>query len=218
MGDVLERIRSCLVDLNRECVLENVEKALNEGYSATKIILGPMSDAMKEIGRLYEEGEYFIAELIEAADIFKDVMKKLNKLLYEEASKKKTSLKRLKIVIGTVKGDVHDIGKTLVSVMLQAAGHEVIDLGVDVDADKFINALREYKADILAMSALLTSTARYMRVVIEKLKEVGLRDKVFVLIGGAATTEEYAKEIGADGWAKDAIEAVNIVNEIAKRR
>ncbi len=218
MGDVLERIRSCLVDLNRECVLENVEKALNEGYSATKIILGPMSDAMKEIGRLYEEGEYFIAELIEAADIFKDVMKKLDKLLYEEASKKKTSLKRLKIVIGTVKGDVHDIGKTLVSVMLQAAGHEVIDLGVDVDADKFINALREYKADILAMSALLTSTARYMRVVIEKLKEVGLRDKVFVLIGGAATTEEYAKEIGADGWAKDAIEAVNIVNEIAKRR
>ncbi len=216
-NNVLKKIKECLVDLNSDCVLESVEESLKNGISATEIVLGPMSEAMNEIGRLYEEGEYFIAELIEAAEIFKEVMKKLDKLLREEA-KKASAKKRLKIVLGTVKGDVHDIGKTLVKVMLQAAGHEVIDLGVDVSADKFVDAVRKYNPDVLGMSALLTTTMRYMEVVINKLKEEGLRDKVFIIIGGAPTSKDYADKIGADAWAKNAIEAVKIVNKYAEKR
>ncbi len=211
---LFEELYRCMVDLDRDCVLKLVDKLLREGVSATEIVLGPMSKAMEEIGRLYEEGEYFIAELMEAAEIFKEAMKKLEPLIKEEAGKMKTR-RRLRIVIGTVKGDIHDIGKTLVSVMLQAAGHEVIDLGVDVDAEKFIEAIEKYKPDILAMSALLTTTSRYMKKVIEELERKGLRGKVKVIIGGAATTKEYAEKIGADGWARDAIEAVKLVNKLA---
>jgi len=215
---VLEKIRECLVKLDRVCVHSAVEEALKAGVSASTIVLNSMSKAMEEIGRLYEEGEYFIAELIEAAAIFKEVMAKLEKLLSSEVSQTATSRRRVRVVIGTVKGDVHDIGKTLVAVMLQAAGHEVVDLGVDVDAEKFIEAVVKYEADVLAMSALLTTTAKYMKVVVDKLREKGLRDRVFVLIGGAATTKEFAEEIGADAWGRDAFDAVRIVNEFAERR
>ena len=216
--EVVEKIRKCLVDLDGDCVLEGVEEALKLGISATDIVLGPMSEAMNEIGRLYEEGEYFIAELIEAAEIFKDVMRRLDKLLKEEAKKAASTKRRLKIVLGTVKGDVHDIGKTLVKVMLQAAGHEVIDLGVDVSAEKFIEAIRKHNPDVLGMSALLTTTMRYMEEVIKKLREEGLREKVFVIIGGAPTSREFAEKIGADAWARNAIEAVRIVNKYAEEK
>jgi len=216
--EVLKKIRECLVQLDKACVHSAVEDALRAGVSASSIVLGPMSRAMEEIGRLYEEGEYFIAELIEAATIFKEAMARLEKLISEEVSAKAVSRRRVRIVIGTVKGDVHDIGKTLVAIMLQAAGHEVVDLGVDVDADKFIDAVTRYNADVLAMSALLTTTARYMKTVVDRLKERGLRDKVFVIIGGAATTREFAEEVGADAWGRDAFEAVRIINELAERR
>ena len=215
--EVMEKIRECLVDLDGDCVLEAVEEALELGIGATDIVLGPMSEAMNEIGRLYEEGEYFIAELIEAAEIFKDVMKRLDRLLKEEARKASTK-KRLKIVLGTVKGDVHDIGKTLVKVMLQAAGHEVIDLGVDVSAEKFLDAVRRHNPDVLGMSALLTTTMRYMEEVIKELEKEGVRDRIFVIIGGAPTSKEFAEKIGADAWAKNAIEAVKIVNNYAEKK
>ena len=215
--ELMNKIRECLVDLDEDCVINGVEKLIEIGVSATEIVLGPLSDAMEEIGRLYEEGEYFIAELVEAAEIFKKAMKILDPLLRREAaSMAGKGRRRLRIVIGTVKGDVHDIGKTLVAVMLQAAGHEVIDLGVDVDAEKFVEAVEKYKPDIVAMSALLTTTSRYMEQVIKTLKERGLRDKVYVIIGGAATTREYAEKIGADGWARDAVEAVKLVNRLAE--
>jgi len=215
---IAKRIRRCLVDLDGECVEEAVEEALRAGASATEIVLGPMSEAMREIGKLYEEGEYFIAELIEAAEIFKGVMKRLEPLLRSEAAKAAAGgRRRLRIVIGTVKGDVHDIGKSLVRVMLQAAGHEVIDLGVDVDAERFVRAVKEHRAEVLGMSALLTSTAGYMKEVIELLKRRGLRDRVFVIIGGAATTPEFAKKVGADAWARNAVEAVRILNALAEK-
>jgi len=216
LSSVLNKIQECLVDLDKDCVLRYVEEALDKGFTATEIVLGPMSSAMEEIGKLYEEGEYFIAELIEAADIFKKVMEKLGRLLHKEASQLSGRRRCLKVVIGTVKGDIHDIGKTLVAVMLQAAGHEVIDLGVDVDSSKFIEAIVKYGAEVIGMSALLTSTAKYMKEVLEKLEKEDLRDRVFVIIGGAATTPEFAKEIGADAWARDAVEAVKIVNKLAE--
>lgn len=212
-SEVYDRIRECLIDLDKECVLEAIDEALEKGSNAIDIVLGPLSSGMMEIGHLYEEGEYFIAELIEAAEIFKKAMKKLNPVLEKEVSGYK-AMNRHKIVIGTVKGDIHDIGKTIIAIMLQAAGHKVYDLGVDVDAEKFIKAIIEYDADILCMSALLTSTAKYMEIVIKELEKRGLRNKVYVLVGGAAVTHEFAKKIGADGYGKDAIETIKLVNSL----
>ena len=208
----VERARICLVNLERNCVLESVKSALESGVPASEIVLGSLSKAMEEIGRLYENGDYFIAELIEAASIFKEAMKILEPRLKEEASRLKTT-RRARIVIGTVKGDVHDIGKTIVAIMLQAAGHEVIDLGVDVPAERFVEAVEKYHPDILGMSALLTTTARYMKTVIDELERKGLRS-LKIIIGGAATTSEFAREIGADGWAPNAIEAVKLVDSL----
>jgi 5-methyltetrahydrofolate--homocysteine methyltransferase len=209
----LEKARICLVNLERNCVLESVKSALESGVPASEIVLGSLSKAMEEIGRLYENGDYFIAELIEAASIFKEAMRILEPRLKEEASRLKTA-RRARIVIGTVKGDVHDIGKTLVAIMLQAAGHEVIDLGVDVPAEKFVEAVEKYHPDIVGMSALLTTTARYMKTVIDELERMGLRRSLKIIIGGAATTSEFAREIGADGWAPNAIEAVKLVDSL----
>lgn len=209
----LEKARICLVNLERNCVLESVKSALESGVPASEIVLGSLSKAMEEIGRLYENGDYFIAELIEAASIFKEAMRILEPRLKEEASRLKTA-RRARIVIGTVKGDVHDIGKTLVAIMLQAAGHEVIDLGVDVPAEKFVEAVEKYHPDIVGMSALLTTTARYMKTVIDELERRGLRRSLKIIIGGAATTSEFAREIGADGWAPNAIEAVKLVDSL----
>jgi len=213
---LLEVIKECLINLDGECVLENIRKALSQGIPASKIVLESMSEAMREIGKLYEEGEYFIAELIEAAEIFKDAMKMLEPKLKEEAKGVGLGRKRLRIVLGTVKGDVHDIGKTIVKVMLQAVGHEVIDLGVDVSAEKFVEAIEKYKPHVLGMSALLTTTMRYMGEVIKEIEKRGLRKKVFIIIGGAPTSEEFAKEIGADAWAKNAVEAIRILNKYAE--
>lgn len=208
-----------MIELDGDCVNASVDGAIQLGERATDVVLGPMSEAMREIGRLYEEGEYFIAELIEAAEIFKGVMKRLNPLLLEEARKGLSgSVDRVKIAIGTVKGDVHDIGKSLVAVMLQAAGHEVLDLGVNVPPEKFVEAVRDWGAEVIGISALLTTTARNMKDVIDALKREGLRDKVFVMIGGAATDEEFARRVGADAWGRNAVEAVKIVNEYVARR
>jgi 5-methyltetrahydrofolate--homocysteine methyltransferase len=116
-----------------------------------------------------------------------------------------------------VKEDVHDIGKTLVAVMLQAAGHEVVDLGVDVSADRFVEAVKTYRPHVLGLSALLTTTTSYIRVVIEELERAGLRDSVFIVVGGAATTPEFAKQIGADAWVSNALEAVKLLNQVADK-
>ena len=212
--ELMNKLKECLVDLDKECVLDLVKKLLEKNVSAIEIVLGPLSEAMEEIGKLYEEGEYFIAELMEAAEIFKEAMKILEPLIKSESAKMR-GRKRMRIVIGTVKGDIHDIGKTLVAVMLQAAGHEVIDLGVDVDSKAFIEAIEKYKPDIVAMSALLTTTARYMSEIIIDIEKAGLRDKVKIIIGGAATTKEFAEKIGADGWSANAIEAVKLVNKLS---
>lgn len=209
----LGMIKSCFVDLNKKCVLDGVEEALKQGVSASTIVLNCLSKAMEDVGKLYEAGEYFIAELLEATSIFKEAMKLLRPHLTQEASRLK-ACKRARVVIGTVKGDVHDIGKSLVSVMLEAAGHEVIDLGVDVPMEKFIEACERYKPDVIAMSALLTTTAGYMKVVIDELVKRGLRSGVKIVVGGAAVNEDFALRIGADGWAPNAVEAVKVINRL----
>ncbi len=205
-----------MVDLDRECTLEKVGEALDRGVDPRTILDEALCKAMEEIGRLFEEGDYSIAELIEASEIFKEVSRILEPHLAKYAAEAKG--KGIRIVIGTVQGDIHDIGKNLVATMLKAAGYEVIDLGVDVPPERFVEAVKKYNALVVGMSALLTTTRWAMKDVIEALKKENLRDKVVVVIGGAATNPEFAREIGADGWASNAVEAVRVVNELVDRK
>ncbi len=204
-GDVLARIRDSLVELRLDEVLRLVEEALKLGVSARDIVFRALSDGMRIIGEKFERGEYYLAELLLASEIFKECLRVLEPKLVEciEASGEVGT-----VVIGTVRGDIHDIGKNLVATMLRAAGFKVIDLGVDVPPEKFVEAVERYGADIVAMSALLTTVLDEMRRVIELLREKGLRDRVKVIIGGLPTTEEFAKSIGADAWGRDAVDAV----------
>lgn len=206
MEGVLERIKEALVDLDEEALLNAVEEALRAGVPAERIVFEAMSRGMEEVGKLFETGEYFLAEMIIAADIFRKAMERLQPLLEEAASS--AARARGRVVIGTVEGDVHDIGKSLVASMLRAAGFEVIDLGVDVPAERFAEAVEKYRPDIVAMSALLTTTMKNMERVVKTLEERGLRSRVKIVIGGAPTTPEFAERIGADAWARNAVEAV----------
>lgn len=216
MNDLLCNIRNNLVNLDLEGVIDSVTKALQNNIDPSSI-LGAITDGMEIIGEKFQRCEYFLPELIMAGEIAKEVLKILKLHLKPEELK----MKRLgKVVIGTVKGDLHDIGKNIVVMMLEAAGFEVIDLGVDVPSDEFIKAVKEHNADIVAMSALLTVTMPEMKTVIDELKKAGLRDKVKVIVGGAPVTQEYANLIGADGYGETAFDGVRICKEwiIAQER
>ena len=212
---LLKEIKEALINLDENKFLNLIDEALKKNIDVEKIVFQSMSEGMKEVGKLFEEGEYFLAEMIVAAEMFKKAMKKLEPKLFENVKEVKKLFKG-RIVIGTVKGDIHDIGKSLVASMLRAAGYEVIDLGVNVPAEKFVEAVEKYKPDILGMSSLLTTTVHQMKEVIRLLKEKGLRSKVKVIIGGLATSPEYAKIIGADGWGKDAVHAIQLVDRLIR--
>jgi len=160
---------------------------------------------LEDVGKKYEAGEYFLSELLFSASMVNDVMDVLNPYLKGIEFKRKGA-----IVLGTVKGDIHDIGKNIFKMFAQASGFEVHDLGVDVDEQKFVEKLKQTKAEILALSALLTTTRNEMKVVIDALVKNGIRGSVKVLIGGNAVDEKFAKEIGADAAARDAVEGVEI--------
>jgi len=210
MGEeLLEKIKNLMVDLEIDKVKEAVQEALNKNIPPLTIINKALSPAMEIIGEKYEKGEYYLAELVVAGDTFKEVMDILKPYL------KKQTLKKLgKVVIGTVRGDLHEIGKNIVATMLETAGFDVYDLGVDVPPEKFVEKVKEVDADIVALSALLTTTMIEMKNVIDEFKKAGLRDKVKIIVGGAPVTEEYAKKIGADAYGKDAVEAVKICKQL----
>ncbi len=184
-----------------------VSTALEAGISPTKILNDELVPAMAEVGRLFEIGEYFVPEMLVSARAMQAGVAMLKPLLAE------TELKGSgRVVIGTVLGDLHDIGKNLVIMMLEGAGFEVVDLGTNVPASKFVEAANG--AQIVAMSALLTTTMPQMKSTIDALREAGLRDRVKVIVGGAPVTKDYAGEIGADGYAPDASRAVRTVKEL----
>jgi len=199
----LEKIFEGILDGNANLVVAEVQKALDAGVGPADILNKGMIAAMGEVGRLFEEGEYFVPEMLIAARAMQKGLEILKPHL-SEADVQSPG----KVAIGTVKGDLHDIGKNLVAMMLEGAAFEVIDLGTDVSPERFIQAVREKGAQIIAMSALLTTTMPNMKNTIEALKEAGLRDKVKVMIGGAPVTQNYADQIGADGFAEDASRAV----------
>ncbi len=190
-------------------VKELVQKALDEGVDPKKILDEGLLLGMSIIGGKFKKNEVFVPEVMIAARAMNAGMSVLEPVLVSVGNK---SLG--KVVIGTVKGDLHDIGKNLVGMMIKGAGLEVVDIGVDVSATKFIDSAEEQQADIICMSALLTTTMPRMKEVIEELNNRGLRDKYIVLVGGAPVTEEYAKQIGADGYTPDASTAAEKAKEL----
>jgi 5-methyltetrahydrofolate--homocysteine methyltransferase len=176
-----------------------VRRMLSEGADPYEILYGSLLLAMREIGDNFNDDAVFIAEVLNAAQAWKKGYSLLKSIIVDE----KTPLLG-RVVIATVEGDVHDIGKNLVSVFLDAAGFEIVDLGVDVSADMIVDAVREHRPDILALSSLLTVTMTYHEVIIQALKDAGLRDGLIIFVGGAPITREYSIEIGADYYEKDA--------------
>ena len=192
-----------------EQAVDVTNQAIADGVEPQAIINGYMIKAMEEVGQRFQRGEAFVPNLLMAARAMKGSLDILKPLMKGDAS---TTLG--KVVIGTVKGDLHDIGKNLVASMLEGCGFEVINLGVDVPSDKFIAAIKENNADILCLSALLTTTMNYMKDVIEALKADGLRDQVKVMVGGAPVTAMFAEQVGADGYCEDASEAVALARRL----
>lgn len=204
-NEILRKLRDAIVNLDIEGIQKACKEAVEAGIPAYRAVTDGMAKGMELVGEKYENGEYFLPELIMAGETMKEGMKILEPYL------KGGEVKRMgKVVIGTVKGDLHDIGKSIVITLLNAAGFDVVDLGVDVPPEKFVEAVKNNNPDIVGMSALLTTTMIEMKNVIEALKEAGLRDKVKIIIGGAPITQEYAEKIGADAAARDAMEGVSI--------
>lgn len=188
------------------------EAALAENMSPKMMIEDYMIKAMEEIGRRFEAQQAFVPELLMAGRAMKSSLNLLQPVLKSSG----VSATVGKIVVGTVKGDLHDIGKNLVGSMFEGCGFEVIDLGIDVDSDKFIEAVKEHNVDIVGLSALLTTTMPYMKTIIEALTDAGLRDKVKVMVGGAPVSARFAAEIGADGYSDSANSAIVKAKELLK--
>jgi 5-methyltetrahydrofolate--homocysteine methyltransferase len=204
----LKEIYDAILEGERSAARTGVEQALAANIDPL-VILDAMITSMAEVGRLFEEGEYFVPEMLISARSMQEGMTILKPRLID-ADVKPAGV----VVAGTVKGDLHDIGKNLVCMMLESAGFQVIDLGSDVTPEKFVAAVQEKSPDIIAMSALLTTTMPNMRLVVDALKTAGLRDKVKVMIGGAPVTDAYAQEIGADGYSQDASRAVKLAKSL----
>lgn len=201
----LQQLYQAVVDGDAELSKSITEEALAEGVDALSLVTGHMVPAMDEVGRLFEQGEYFVPELLISARAMKASMDLIRPILVETGVPPTG-----RVVIGTVKGDLHDIGKNLVAAMLEGGGFEVTDLGADVDPEKFVEAVREHNADIVAMSALLTTTMPSMKSTIDALIAAELREKVKVMIGGAPVSAGFGEQIGADGYAENASLAVSM--------
>ncbi len=209
MQPVLQAIFDSILNGQQKVAVEKVNQALAEGLEPVEILNKGMVDAMAEVGRLFEEGEYFVPEMLIAARAMQSGLAVLKPQLVQANFKPIA-----KVAAGTVKGDLHDIGKNLVCMMLEGASFEILDLGTDVPAEKFVAAVKEQGANMICMSALLTTTRPNMRTTLEALKAAGVRQQVKVMVGGAPVTEGWAHEIGADGYAPDASRAVALARSL----
>jgi 5-methyltetrahydrofolate--homocysteine methyltransferase len=206
---ILGDLRQSVIDGDMNRTQELVAKAIAENMSAEQILREGLISAMAEVGRMFEAGEFFVPEMLIASRAMKSGLTLLRPHLI--AAKVQAVGK---VIIGTVQGDLHDIGKNLVGMMLEGAGFEVIDLGVDVPPEKYVQAVREHHPDLVACSALLTTTMLRMKDIILSIDEAGLRGQVTVMVGGAPVTESYARDIGADLFAPDAASAASRAKEL----
>jgi len=196
-------LRDSLVELDSERVKEKVNFALRKGIEPLEIV-NSLADGMRMVGERYEAGDFFLPELMMAGEIMTEAMAIISPYLRGSRRVQRMG----KVVLGTVEGDLHDIGKNIVKTMLTSAGFEIIDLGADVSAKRFVESVRNEEPNIVALSALLTSTMDKMKEVVDELKEKGLRKGIKILIGGAPIDEGFAERIGADAYGKDAMDAV----------
>jgi corrinoid protein of di/trimethylamine methyltransferase len=208
--EMFEKLAQTVIDGEPEDAAELAQQALAQGLDALDCINKGLSPGIDEVGELFATGEYYLPDLILGGDAMKAALEVLEPAL--AGGQNREILGR--VVLGTVEGDLHEIGKTLVGTMLTANGFEVIDIGVDQPASKFVAAVKEHDATLVGASALLTTTMLHQQEVVGALKEAGLSDRVKVMIGGAPITENWAKEIGADGYAEDAIGAVAVAKEL----
>jgi len=205
-ADLYEKLRQSVIEGEPDDAEQLAKQALEEGLDPLTCINEGLTKGIQTVGELFASGEYFLPELIIGAEAMKRALAILEPAMVGDQAREVVGT----VVLGTVEGDMHEIGKTLVGTMLTANGFKVIDLGVDQSADKFIAAIKENKAEIVGASALLTTTMLQQGKIIEALKAEGLADQVKVMVGGAPVTESFASEIGADGYAEDAISAVDL--------
>lgn len=210
---MLQTLAKSLGNLNRRKTLDALKAVIDTKISVNEIMNDGIAKGFEIVGKKYEEMEYFLTELMYAGRIGQDCLELVEPLL--KMGKRNTLGK---IVIGTVKNDLHDIGKNIVIMMLTSAGFDVYDLGIDVPKEVFVEKVREVDADIVGMSALVSMTIMYMKEVMEALKAAGLRDKVKIMIGGASATPEFATEIGADAYVRDSVTAVKIAKAWIKEK
>ncbi len=204
-----ESLANAVIECNLGKALELTQKAVDEGAKPADIINQGLIAGMNVVGQRFRKGDMYVPEVLMAAKAMNEGMNIVKPLLVEgdvpEAGK---------VILGTVAGDLHDIGKNLVGMMMESGGLQVVDLGVDIAPEKFAEAVRKYKPDVIGLSALLTTTMLVMKDTIEVLQEEGLRDQVKIIVGGAPVTADFAQEIGADGWAPDAASAKDLVLEL----
>jgi 5-methyltetrahydrofolate--homocysteine methyltransferase len=210
MSAIYEQLAMVVLEGDKDRVVELVNKGLSEGLAAKDILDNGMVVGMNEVGARFKRGEMFVPEVLMSADAMQGGLVVLRPQLVASGAKLIG-----KIVIGTVKGDLHDIGKNLVGMLCEGAGFEVIDLGFNVDPDKFIAAIKTHQPDIVGMSALLTTTMRAMGQTIKAIEEAGLRDKVKVMVGGAPVDAEFARRISADGYGSNAPAGVDLAKRLA---
>ncbi len=211
--DLVAQMHDDLYDGLADEIDEGTRILLDRGWSASSVLNEALVEAMRIVGIDFRDGILFVPEVLLAAKAMKAGMAVLRPLLAETGAQTIGT-----VVIGTVKGDIHDIGKNLVAMMLEGAGFDVIDLGINTDADAFIQALDEHKPDILGMSALLTTTMPYMKVVIDTLVEKGIRNDYIVLVGGAPLNEEFGSAVGADAYCRDAAVAADMAKQLVTER
>lgn len=213
LEDLYLQMQDDLYDGIKEEIPIQVREALSRGKTPQEILDAGLVAGMDIVGVDFRDGILFVPEVLMAANAMKAGMEVLRPLLTETGAQRIGTA-----VLGTVKGDIHDIGKNLVAMMLEGAGFEVINLGINVDADTFLKAIAEHKPDILGMSALLTTTMPYMKVVVDALGEEGIRDEIYVMVGGAPVTENFAREVGADAYGRDAAVSVEIAKRYMQRK
>lgn len=211
--ELVKQMHDDLYDGLKEEVEEGVHILLGRGWEPYRVLTEALVEGMRIVGIDFRDGILFVPEVLLAANSMKGGMTILRPLLAETGAPKLGTM-----VIGTVKGDIHDIGKNLVSMMMEGAGFDVIDLGINNPVENYLEALEEHKPDILGMSALLTTTMPYMKVVIDTMKEKGIRDDYVVLVGGAPLNEAFAEAVGADAYCRDAAVAVETAKDFMKRR
>ncbi|WFD09914.1 corrinoid protein [Tepidibacter hydrothermalis] len=205
----ISKVYDAVLEFDDELVIEAVEEEVNNGTNISNILNNGLINAMDEVGRLFSEGEFFVPEMLMAAHAMKAGLDVLKPHMSADDNESKGT-----VVIGSVKGDMHDIGKNLVAMMMEGAGFKVIDIGIDADTETFLNAAKEHGADVVCMSALLTTTMPAMSEIINKIKEEKLGYKT--MVGGAPVTQKFANQIGASGYSEDAAEAVELARELVK--